>query len=176
MKGGNWASWFGGRGATAALSANLWNFRSSVTGAHGIVTQEQFGGDIFAEAMSYGPQSSTSNPSQYISFNFDEIFVQGVNGAYLAAGRGSTFPNYGRIFNYNNQLVVGFWMNRERFNSPSGSQYTFSTGSWLTVVLSHGVSGSAPVPEPGTWAMLGLSALGTGYWMRKRRRREAAAT
>lgn len=172
VKRGSWANWFGGRGAAAPLSANLWNFRSSVTGAKGVVTQTQFGGDIFAEAMSYGPQGST--PTRYISFNFDEIFIQGVNGAYLAAGRGSTFPNFGRIWNNNGNLVVNFWMNRERFNSPSGNQYTFSTGSWLTVVLSHGVSG-APVPEPSTWAMLGLTALGTGCWIRSRRRRQTAA-
>ena len=170
VKGGAWADWFGGVGNRTSISANLSNFSSSVTGTQGIYTQPQFDGNIFAEAVSYPNSSSSWNPDHYIRFEFDELFIQGVNGAYLAAGRGSSGgTGVGKIYNYYGELKVNFWMNNLTFNAPDGTQYNFGTGDWITVVVGHTVTPGDPVPEPTTWAMLAMGALGVGWWLRRRR-------
>ncbi len=178
VKGGRWSSWFGGRGAVANLSSTMANFHSNVTGINGINTQSEFGGDIFAEAATYAAVDPNQiwNPTEYISFDFDSIYIDGLNGAYLAAGQGSHPDPMGKIYNGgNDKILINFWMNGLTFNSPNGHRYTFGTGDWITVVLDHRVTGTAPVPEPSTYAMMAMGLLGLGFWRRRRRRTAAAA-
>ena len=173
---GYYRNWFGGDVATPRISATLTNFESTVTGTTGINTQAPFAGDIFAEAATYAPAPKYWKPTEYIKFSFDELYVEGLNGAYLAAGRGSTMPNMGKIYNYNGKLLVNFWMDRVTFNSPYGTQSTFTTGDWITVVLDHSLTGGhEPIPEPSTYAMMAISLLGLGFWMQRRRRLRAPA-
>ncbi len=176
VTGGKWKNWFGGYGAVTSISSTLTNFESTVTGTTGINTQAAFGGDLFAEAATYAASASSWAPTEYIKFSFDELYIQGLNGAYLAAGRNSTSSPMGKIYNYNGNVLVNFWMDRLTFNSSSGKQTVLSTGDWITVVLDHSVSGgNEPVPEPSTWAMMAIGAAGIGFWMQRRRRGSPAA-
>ncbi len=159
--GGRVRSRFGGTGSSQSLTPNLWKFHSS--GADRIVAQSDFNADIFAEATSYGP------------FHYDELFIQGVSGASLAAVRGSTPQIADRSSGYGGDRLVNFWMNRVTFNSPGDGTSVYSTGDRITGAIDHRADGGVPysLPQPTTWAMLGLSVVALGVWTRQRLRRLA---
>ncbi len=174
VTGGSMAANFGGVGALAPMTGSLSNFHSTVTGTNGINTQPAFGGNIFAEAATYANQPHVwGGGTQFITFDYGTLRIDGLGGAYALVGGGSTMPTMGKIYRYNGSTYVNFWLNRVQIITPAGT-WTKSSGDWIAGVTTSSLSPEPPIPEPSSVAVGALMALGLGGWAWRRRRGSAS--
>jgi len=79
----------------------------------------------------------------------------------------ATFSGGGKTFDLGSLSSSGLIINEFGFNSLSGTQFVLKGDGGLTKFRLAGVSATAAIPEPGTWALMGLGLAGLAFVRRR---------